>query len=105
MKTKKGASEIAKKIKMIIFDVDGTLTDGCIYMGPEGEAMKAFSARDGLCSFIAVCATCHNFFICALYLGDFSSFGSSFGSNRKKNTTKTEKTSIISTATIYIILA
>ena len=48
MKTKKGASEIAKKIKLIIFDVDGTLTDGCIYMGPEGEAMKAFSARDGM---------------------------------------------------------
>ena len=48
MKTKKGASEIAKKIKLIIFDVDGTLTDGRIYMGPEGEAMKAFSARDGM---------------------------------------------------------
>ncbi len=48
MKTKNGASEIAKIIKLIIFDVDGTLTDGCIYMGPEGEAMKAFSARDGM---------------------------------------------------------
>ena len=28
-------------------DVDGTLTDGKIYMGPEGEAMKAFSVKDG----------------------------------------------------------
>ena len=28
-------------------DVDGTLTDGKIYMGNEGEVMKAFSIRDG----------------------------------------------------------
>ena len=28
-------------------DVDGTLTDGHIYMGPDGEAMKAFHVRDG----------------------------------------------------------
>ena len=35
-------------IKMLVMDVDGTLTDGCIYMGPQGEAMKAFSCKDGL---------------------------------------------------------
>lgn len=34
-------------IKYIILDVDGTLTDGKIYMGPNGEAMKAFSIKDG----------------------------------------------------------
>lgn len=28
-------------------DVDGSLTDGKIYMGPNGEAMKAFSIKDG----------------------------------------------------------
>ena len=28
-------------------DVDGSLTDGKIYMGPKGEAMKAFSIKDG----------------------------------------------------------
>ena len=28
-------------------DVDGTLTDGKIYMGPSGEAMKAFNIKDG----------------------------------------------------------
>jgi 3-deoxy-D-manno-octulosonate 8-phosphate phosphatase (KDO 8-P phosphatase) len=28
-------------------DVDGTLTDGKIYMGPNGEVMKAFSVKDG----------------------------------------------------------
>lgn len=34
------------KIKMLILDVDGTLTDGKIYMGPNGEAMKAFNCHD-----------------------------------------------------------
>ena len=28
-------------------DVDGTLTDGKIYMGVEGEVMKAFDIKDG----------------------------------------------------------
>lgn len=28
-------------------DVDGTLTDGKIYMGPNGELMKAFNIKDG----------------------------------------------------------
>ena len=28
-------------------DVDGTLTDGKIYMGQDGEVMKAFSIKDG----------------------------------------------------------
>ena len=36
-----------KKIKVLIFDVDGTLTDGKIYMGPNGEAFKAFDIKDG----------------------------------------------------------
>lgn len=34
-------------IKLLIMDVDGTLTDGMIYMGPSGEAMKAFNIKDG----------------------------------------------------------
>lgn len=34
-------------IKYLIMDVDGTLTDGKIYVGPDGEAMKAFSVKDG----------------------------------------------------------
>ena len=36
-----------KNIKYLVLDVDGTLTDGHIYMGQEGEIMKAFSAKDG----------------------------------------------------------
>lgn len=35
------------KIKMLVMDVDGTLTDGCIYIGAEGEMMKAFHVQDG----------------------------------------------------------
>lgn len=35
------------KIKMLVMDVDGTLTDGCIYMGAGGEMMKAFNVQDG----------------------------------------------------------
>lgn len=36
------------KIKMLVMDVDGTLTDGHIYIGPTGEEMKVFSCKDGL---------------------------------------------------------
>lgn len=36
------------KIKMVVMDVDGTLTDGKIYMGKDGEVFKAFNAKDGL---------------------------------------------------------
>ncbi len=34
-------------IKYLVMDVDGTLTDGKIYMGPDGEALKAFDIKDG----------------------------------------------------------
>lgn len=37
-----------KKIKMLVMDVDGTLTDGQIYIGNHGEMMKAFHVKDGL---------------------------------------------------------
>lgn len=36
-----------KNIKYFVMDVDGTLTDGKIYMANDGEAMKAFSIKDG----------------------------------------------------------
>ncbi len=35
------------EIKIIVFDVDGTLTDGKIYMSANGELMKAFNIKDG----------------------------------------------------------
>lgn len=34
-------------IKYLVMDVDGTLTDGKIYMGAHGEIMKAFNIKDG----------------------------------------------------------
>lgn len=39
--------EKAKKIKMLVMDVDGTLTDGKIYYGNNGEMFKAFNIKDG----------------------------------------------------------
>lgn len=42
------AQERAKKIKMVVFDVDGTLTDASINMGNSGELFKSFSCRDGM---------------------------------------------------------
>lgn len=37
-----------KKPKLLVMDVDGTLTDGKIYMGTQGELLKAFHIKDGL---------------------------------------------------------
>lgn len=34
-------------IKLLVMDVDGTLTDGKIYMSADGELMKAFNIKDG----------------------------------------------------------
>jgi 3-deoxy-D-manno-octulosonate 8-phosphate phosphatase (KDO 8-P phosphatase) len=34
-------------IEYLIMDVDGTLTDGKIYMGEAGEMLKAFNIKDG----------------------------------------------------------
>ena len=36
-----------ENIKMLVMDVDGTLTDGKIYYGNDGELFKAFDVRDG----------------------------------------------------------
>jgi 3-deoxy-D-manno-octulosonate 8-phosphate phosphatase (KDO 8-P phosphatase) len=37
----------AKNIRAAIFDVDGVLTDGRIYIGAQGEEFKAFHTLDG----------------------------------------------------------
>lgn len=37
----------ASGLKAAIFDVDGVLTDGRIYIGADGETVKAFSTLDG----------------------------------------------------------
>ncbi|MGL4425554.1 MAG: KdsC family phosphatase, partial [Cetobacterium sp.] len=35
-------------IKLIVLDVDGTLTDGKLYISNLGDEMKAFNVKDGL---------------------------------------------------------
>lgn len=37
----------ARRVVLVAFDVDGTLTDGRIHIGPDGETMKSFHVRDG----------------------------------------------------------
>jgi len=39
--------EKAAKIKLVIFDVDGVLTNGRLYVTESGEEIKAFHSRDG----------------------------------------------------------
>ena len=38
---------LLRSIRLVVLDVDGTLTDGRLYYGKEGEAFKAFDVRDG----------------------------------------------------------
>lgn len=37
----------AAQVRLVIFDVDGVLTDGRLYFDPEGREFKAFHSRDG----------------------------------------------------------
>lgn len=46
--TKKQIYQKAKKIKILLTDVDGVLTDTGVYYSAEGELMKRFSIRDGM---------------------------------------------------------
>lgn len=41
-------SDLRQDIKIIVMDVDGTLTDGSINIGQNGELFKSFYCRDGL---------------------------------------------------------
>lgn len=38
----------AAQIKLVIFDVDGVLTDGTLFVGDDGQEYKAFFSKDGL---------------------------------------------------------
>jgi 3-deoxy-D-manno-octulosonate 8-phosphate phosphatase (KDO 8-P phosphatase) len=42
-----GALARAKGLKLMIFDVDGVMTDGTLYYSERGEELKAFNVRDG----------------------------------------------------------
>ncbi len=39
--------EKASKVRIVIFDVDGVLTDGSLYLTDSGEEIKAFNSQDG----------------------------------------------------------
>lgn len=39
--------ERAARIRLVIFDVDGVLTDGSLFLGNSGDEYKAFHSRDG----------------------------------------------------------
>lgn len=43
----KNPKELAKKIKMLVFDVDGVMTDGSITYDENGVEYKTFNAKDG----------------------------------------------------------
>lgn len=45
---RKDIQERLAKIRMVIFDVDGVLTDGKMHYTPDGEFFKSFHVRDGL---------------------------------------------------------
>jgi len=40
--------ERASRVKLIVFDVDGVMTDGSLYLCDDGQEYKAFNSQDGL---------------------------------------------------------
>jgi 3-deoxy-D-manno-octulosonate 8-phosphate phosphatase (KDO 8-P phosphatase) len=42
------AVERAKRIKLVVLDVDGVMTDGSLYLCDDGQEYKAFNSQDGL---------------------------------------------------------
>ncbi len=53
MKVNDRIKEKARKVKMVLMDVDGTLTDGKLYILPSGEEIKAYDVKDGAAIIIA----------------------------------------------------
>jgi 3-deoxy-D-manno-octulosonate 8-phosphate phosphatase (KDO 8-P phosphatase) len=39
--------ERARAVELLVLDVDGVLTDGGLFYGPDGEALKRFDVKDG----------------------------------------------------------
>ncbi len=39
--------ERARAVRLVLFDVDGVLTDGSLFIGDDGQEYKAFHSRDG----------------------------------------------------------
>ncbi len=47
MKAASDIEERARAVRMVVFDVDGVLTDGSLFYGDRGEEYKSFNSRDG----------------------------------------------------------
>lgn len=43
----KSLTDIARQIELVIFDIDGVLTDGSLFIGDDGQQYKAFNSKDG----------------------------------------------------------
>ncbi len=43
-----GLAERARRVRLLLTDCDGVLTDGTVYYSDEGEALKRFHMRDGM---------------------------------------------------------
>jgi 3-deoxy-D-manno-octulosonate 8-phosphate phosphatase (KDO 8-P phosphatase) len=41
------SAELASRVRLMIFDVDGVFTDGSLYFSAEGDTMKSFNSLDG----------------------------------------------------------
>jgi 3-deoxy-D-manno-octulosonate 8-phosphate phosphatase (KDO 8-P phosphatase) len=46
-KRARDAAKRARRVRLMLFDVDGVLTDGRLWYGPSGDTLKAFHALDG----------------------------------------------------------
>lgn len=51
--------ERAKKVKCLICDIDGVMTDGKVYIGSSGEDTRAFNAHDGIGMQMLIAAGIH----------------------------------------------
>jgi len=45
--SKQAIRKRAARIRLVILDIDGVLTDGSLFLGDDGQEFKAFNARDG----------------------------------------------------------
>jgi 3-deoxy-D-manno-octulosonate 8-phosphate phosphatase (KDO 8-P phosphatase) len=43
-----------RKIRLVVFDVDGVLTDNTVFMGADGFEIKRFNIADGLGTYMAI---------------------------------------------------
>ncbi|MBI4245751.1 MAG: HAD-IIIA family hydrolase [Candidatus Rokubacteria bacterium] len=48
MTTRAGVRARARKVRLLVMDVDGVLTDGTMFLGERGDELKGFHSRDGV---------------------------------------------------------